>query len=120
MEKLYDFLPKVNKLNEEMQKAIVDIIDENGGLIRTDNDTDKSTIFGYVYNEEIERYEERKIIALTIFNDKELGVLFGNETLNDMTDDEILESGEWYTIFGGFIFANATLVYICQTLEEHI
>ena len=37
-----------------------------------------------------------------------------------MTNDEILESEEWYTVMGGMVFENSTLVYICQTLEEHI
>lgn len=116
---LDNLVSEVNSLNEKMEQAIIRVVKENGGFVRTTPDCD--TMFGYVYNEEIGRYEERKILALTT-EDNELIILFGEEyeTLDGMTNDEILESEEWYTVMGGLVFENSTLVYICQTLEEHI
>ena len=37
-----------------------------------------------------------------------------------MTDDEILELDDWYTMFGGHIMSNATLYNICENIEEYL
>ena len=43
-----------------------------------------------------------------------------NITLGGMTDDEILELDDWYTMFGGHIMSNATLYNICENIEEYL
>ena len=109
-------------LNDKMEQAIIKIVKENGGLVRTDNTEDCDTIYGYVFNEGIDTYEERKILALATCEDNELSILLGEEyiTLDGMTNDEILECEEWDTVMGGLVLANATLLNICEILEEYI
>ena len=109
-------------LNDKMEQAIIKIVKENGGLVRTDNTEDCDTIYGYVFNEGIDTYEERKILALATYEDNELYLLLGEEyiTLDGMTNDEILECKEWDTVMGGLVLANATLLNICDILHEYV
>ena len=108
-------------LNDKMEQAIIKIVKENGGLVRTDNPK-YDTIYGYIFNEEIGTYVERKILALATYEDNGLSILFGAkyETLDGMTNDEILESEEWEPVMAGMVIANATLLDICEKLEEYI
>ena len=112
-------------LNDKMEQAIIKVVNENGGLVRTDNE-DCQRIYGLVEDEESGRYEECQILAITTLKyDNELSVLFGNVydkyMLDGMTNDEILEcTGRWYLARGGFVLVNATLLSICENLEEHI
>ena len=108
-------------LNDKMEQAIIKIVKENGGLVRTDN-PQYDTIYGYIFNEEIGTYVERKILALATGKYNELSILPGAEytTLGDMTNDEILECEEWDTVMGGMVLANATLLNICEILQEYV
>lgn len=112
---------EVFSLNDKMEQAIIKIVKENGGLVRTDNPK-YDTIYGYIFNEEIGTYIERKILALATCEDYELSILPGAEytTLDGMTNDEILECEEWDTVMGGMVLANATLLNICEILQEYV
>jgi hypothetical protein len=118
---LDNLVSEVNSLNDKMKQAIIKIVKENGGLVRTD-DPKCDPIYGFIFNEEIAQYEDRKIIAIATYEDNELSILFGAEyeTLDGMTNDEILESEEWEPVMYGMVIANATLLDICEKLEEYI
>lgn len=112
-------------LNVKMEQAIIRVVNENGGFVRATPDCEP--MFGYVYNHESERIEECKILALTtLIDNNSLSVLFGNDydlyLLESTTNDEILESEEWYPALSLWsdVLANATLLNICEKLEEHI
>ena len=112
-------------LNVKMEQAIIKVVNENGGFVRTTPDCD--TMFGYVYDDVSERIEERRILALTTLKENNrLSILFGNDydmyMLDSITKDKILESKEWYLVLGFWsdVLTNATLLNICEKLEEHI
>ena len=116
-------LVKENRsLNEKMEQAVIKVVKENGGLVRTDDTENSMPICGYVFDEESGRYEEWKILALATSENDELKILIGAEyeTLDDMTNDEILESNDWYGVMEGMVFATPTLACICEFLGEHI
>lgn len=119
---LRNLLNKSWSLNKKMEQEIVKVVKEKGGLVRTDTTENSIPICGYVFNEESGHYEEWKILALTTFEDNQLSILIGAdyEILGDMTNDEILESSEWYGIMEGLVFATPTLACICELLEEYI
>lgn len=118
---LRNLLNKSWSLNKKMEQEIVKVVKENGGLVRTDNPKCDS-IYGFIFNEESGHYEEWKILALTTFEDNELSISIGSEYViwGDMTNDEILESSEWYGIMEGLVFETPTLACICESLEEYI
>lgn len=111
-------------LNVKMEQAIIKVVNENGGFVRATPDCEP--IYGYVYNDESKRIEEYKILALTTLKENNrLSILFGNDydlyMLDSITKDKILESEEWYVLgFWSDVLANATLLSICEKLEEHI
>jgi hypothetical protein len=119
---LENLLKEANSLNEKIEQAIIKVVKENGGLVRTDTTENSIPICGYVFNEESGHYEEWKILALTTFEDNALSILIGEdyEILGDMTNDKILESSEWYGVTEGLVFAAPTLACICEFLEEYI
>lgn len=105
-----------------MEQAIIKVVNEHGGLIRTDNE-EYGTIYGYIYNEETYRVEEHKIIALSTLEDNRLSILIGARYVIGMAPEPILKSEEqWYLVMGFWsnVLANATLLNICETLEEYI
>jgi hypothetical protein len=91
-------------------------------LIRTDDDENKSSIYAYLFDECFSRYVETRVLAITVFEGRFIGVLLidDNITLDGMTDDEILELDDWYTIFGGYLMSNATLYNLCENIEEYL
>jgi hypothetical protein len=119
---LENLLKEANSLNKKIEQAIIKVVKENGGLVRTDTTENSIPICGYVFNEESGHYEEWKILALTTFEDNALSILIGleNVTLDGMTNNEILECSEWYGVTEGLVFAAPTLACICELLEEYI
>jgi hypothetical protein len=118
-----NLLEETRSLNKKMEQAIIKVVKENGGLVRTDNpDYRYMDICCYVFNDYNGHYEEKKILALTTLKDDGLYILFGEdyEILGDMTNDEILESSEWCYITDDLIFIPPTLLCICELLEEHL
>jgi hypothetical protein len=120
---LSNSIQAVLNINQDMNNILCGILKSTEKeLIRTDNDTDKSTIYAFVFDDYFENYTERRVLAVTIFEGRSIGVLLGanNETLEGMTDDAILEADEWYTIFGGYLLSNATLYNLCENIEEYL
>lgn len=117
--RLDECLDDTIKLNEKMTETLVGIIGDD--VIRTDNDKDKSTIFAFVFDEDLEHYREEKISAIAVFEGNVVGLLInGNIDLSDVSDDDLLESDDWYSINGGYILINATLYNICENIREYI
>ena len=118
---LDNLVSEVNSLNDKMKQEIIKIVKENGGLVRTDNPK-CDPIYGFIFNEEFDQYEDRKIIAIATCEDNDLSILFGSKyiTLDGMTNDDILECDEWEPVMAGMVIANATLLDICEKLEEYI
>ena len=114
----------VLKLNVQMEKQIIEIVKANGGLIRTDDADCKDTIFGYVYDDILEKSIEQKVLAVAVFEDNDLGVLMGDTYEmfdDDETDEQILEYDNWHIIEGiGKVVINATLYNICENLWEYL
>ena len=114
----------VLKLNVQMEKQLIEIVKANGGLIRTDDADCKDTIFGYVYDDILEKVIEQKVLAVAVFEDNDLGVLMGDTYEmfdDDETDEQILEYDNWHIIEGiGKVVINATLYNICENLWEYL
>ena len=123
-QKLNKLTENVLKLNVQMEKQIIEIVKANGGLIRTDDADCKDTIFGYVYDDILEKSIEQKVLAVAVFEDNDLGVLMGDTYEmfdDDETDEQILEYDNWHIIEGiGKVVINATLYNICENLWEYL
>lgn len=120
---LSNSLQAVRNINQDMNNILCGILKSTGKkLIRTDDSTNKSSIYAYLFDEYFCRYEEKRVLAVTIFEGRFIGVLLidDNITLDGMTDDEILELDDWHTMFGGLIMSNATLYNICENIEEYL
>ena len=123
-QKLNKLTENVLKLNVQMEKQLIEIVKANGGLIRTDDADCKDTIFGYVYDDILEKSIEQKVLAVAVFEDNDLGVLMGDTYEmfdDDETDEQILEYDNWHIIQGfGDVVINATLYNICENLWEYL
>ena len=120
---LSNSLQAVRNINQDMNNILCGILKSTGKkLIRTDDNTNKSSIYAYLFDEYFSRYEEKRVLAVTIFEGRFIGVLLidDNITLDGMTDDEILELDDWHTMFGGLIMSNATLYNLCENIEEYL
>jgi hypothetical protein len=120
---LNNSLQAARNINQDMNNILCGILKSTEKeLIRTDNDTDKSTIYAFVFDDYLTNYTEKKVLAVAVFEGRYVGVLIGenNETLEGMTDEAILEMDEWYTIFGGYLSSNATLYNLCENIEEYL
>lgn len=120
---LSNSIQAVLNINQDMNNILVGILKSTDKkLIRTDDDTDKSSIYAYLFDDYLTYYEEKRVLAVTIFEGRFIGVLLieDDTTLDGMTDDEILELDNWYTMFGGYILSNATLYNLCENIEEYL
>ena len=138
---LEELCQEERSLIEKMKREIVRIVRENGSLIRsecedecedeyrilrTDNtDTGNPYINAFVILDVWSGlFEECKILALKTYDDCDdaLYILIGevDETLGDITDEDILERSGWYSINDYYVFKTATLHSICVTLDEYL
>ena len=110
-------------LNEKMEKALVQFVKEHGNLIRTeDTEENKDVITGIVDLEDENGYVERRILAVTTFENT-LAVLFAYgafDSIESFTDDELLELDNWHSVSGGMVLPNATLWALCEFIEEYV
>lgn len=117
-------------LNQKMVGCLVGIIEsvnEENKLIRVDRRINiqgvyRSQIYAYVFDMGLEQVTEELVSAIAVFEDNDIGVLLcgGEISLDSLTDEEILELDDWYTIGGGNLICNATLYNICENIEEYI
>lgn len=120
---LSNSIQAVLNINQDMNTILCGILKSTGKkLIRTDDDEHKSSIYAYVFDDYCDYYVEKRVLAVTIFEGRFIGVLLieDDTTLDGMSDDEILELDNWYTIFGGQLISNATLYNLCENIEEYL
>ena len=121
---LEEYLSSVRKLDLQVEKQLIEIVKANGNLIRTDQTEHKDTISGFIFDEdeEIDRYIEKKVLAITVIGNQlcvlldEFNVVLDEET----TDEELLESDDWEHITAGMMIVNATFVSICEGIGQYI
>lgn len=125
MEKKLEALVKSTiELNVQMEKQLIEIVKEHGNLIRTDQTEHKDTISGFIFDEdeEIDRYIEKKVLAIAAFGNRLCVLLdeFYVELDEDITDEELLKSDDWQPITSGMMIENATLFSICESISQYI
>ena len=122
IQNLEEYLSSVRKLDIQVEKQLIEIVKANGNLIRTDQTEHKDTISGFIFDEEIDRYIEKKVLAITVIGNQlcvlldEFNVVLDEET----TDEELLESDDWEHITAGMMIVNATFVSRCEGISQYI
>lgn len=120
---LSNSIQAVLNINQDMNNILVGTLKSTEKeLIRTDDDTDKSSIYAYLFDDYFGQYEKKRVLAVTIFEGRFIGVLLieDDTTLDGMSDDEILELEDWHTIFDKQILSSATLYNLCENIEEYL
>lgn len=133
MSKLTDLVKEVTSLNQKMNDAIVALLKEHNGLIRTDNierivnnKPACDNIYVISMQGDDEPNTEHRVLAVALIGEEQLAVLpdlsgsSNSETINALTDDEVLESNDWEWVFGGYVLENATLASICECIEQYV
>ena len=130
MSKLQDRVKEVIKLNDQMHADLVEFLKKHNGLVRTDNieRREKGLPFcGILYvismNGDDEPNTEKEILAVALIGEDQVAVLpnlSGCETINGLTDQEVLDCDNWEWIQGGYVLQNATLTSICECIEEYV
>ena len=128
--KLKDRVKAVIELNEQMHADIVDFLKQHNGLVRTDNAErrDKELplcdrIYTISMDGDDEPNTEKEVLAVSLDCDGQVCVLpnlSGCETISGMTDQEVLDCGNWEWIKGGYTLQNATLTSICECIEQYV
>ncbi len=106
-----NYARKIESLSAEIEKALVEFVNSKGGKIDTSNDDDNDTIYAFVWDEFDERYYEKKVVEVGVYE---------NSLYVTLEFPLSTESDASYTIFGGLILINATLYNICDALEQYI
>jgi hypothetical protein len=112
----------VYEINKKMYRQLVEIIKSNGGFVRTYNE-DYDMILGFVLDEDLDRYIDKKVLAVKVDEDDDLCVLLGEfyeEFDDDETDEQILGRDDWYAITGGMMLVRPTLYNLCDCIWEYL
>lgn len=119
---LEEYLSSVRKLDLQVEKQLIEIVKANGNLIRTDQTEHKDTISGLIFDEEIDRYIDKKVLAIAAFGNRLCVLLdeFYVKLDEDITDEELLKSDDWQPITSGMMIENATFVSICEGISQYI
>ena len=109
-------------LNKRMNDAVADVLSQHNGFIRTDKDSDKDTIYCYIFDEDLEMTTEKKVLAVALFDGAVcvLPASASNENLDGMTDEEVLNCAGWYSVFGGMCCISPTLYYLCEDIDQYV
>lgn len=128
--KLKDDVKAVVELNKQMHADIVEFLKRHNGLVRTDNTERRDmglslcdNIYTISMNGDDEPNTEKRVLAVALFGEDEVAVLpdlSDNETILDMTDQEVLDCDNWEWIYGGYVLQNATLTSICECIEDYV
>jgi hypothetical protein len=112
-EKMKGFCDKQNELSNEMHKALVELVNANGGEIDTSNeDGTKDTSYAFVFNEFAESYSDFKVDKVRTTS----GCL--EIHLPDYYSED--ENDLWFNVMGGICLFNATLYSLCECLHEYV
>ena len=125
-EKLEHLLVQAKELNKEMHQTLIDIVNSQGGFIRTDDD-EKCGMYAVCCNEFTGDVYYERILAVAVFGQytpmPELCVLIvGDKDYSDksITDEEILEDSHWLGLYGDGIIASSTLIELCNGIYDFI
>lgn len=113
----------VNDLNVQMEQQLLEILKANGGFVRTYNTEYYDMILGFVLDEDLDRYIDKKVLAVKVDEDDDLCVLLGEfyeEFDDDETDEQILGRDDWYAITGGMMLVPPTLYNLCDCIWEYL
>lgn len=94
-------------LTEEMEGTLIHFVKQNGGEIKTENE-ECDTIYGVFYNEGSEAYEEHKVLAVKVKNNR---LLIYAEVYPDEKDN-------WFAT--DMVWRNATLPNLCESLSQYV
>ena len=123
--KLEELVKNTIELNLQMEKQLIEFVKEHGNLIRTDQTEHKDTILGFIFDEEIDRYIDKKVLAITTIGNQ-LCVLLGeiyeelDEEPTEPTEEDILDGDCWQPITAGMMIENATFVSICESISQYV
>ena len=122
IQNLEEYLSSVRKLDLQVEKQLIEIVKANGNLIRTDQTEHKDTILGFIFDEEIDRYIDKKVLAITTIGNQLCVLLdeFDVELDEETTDEELLESDDWEPITAGMMLVSDTFVNICERISQYI
>ena len=127
---LKDRVKEVSSLNEKMHSDIVDFLKQHNGLVRTDNVEREikgqpkcTNIYTISMDGDNEPNTEKRVLAVALIGEEQVAVLptySDEETINALTDEEVLNLNDWEWIKGGYTLQNATLTSICESIEEYV
>ena len=131
---LKNLIDKANKLNDEMYDALVRLIKQQGvvdyngipaSIVRTDyreQKVPKDLIYAILMEGDDAENEEYNVLAVAVFGEDMLAVLvdMGEETIVDVSSNELAHLDTWYTIKGGYVLQNATLYSICECISQYL
>ena len=125
-EKLKDLSNKARELNNEMHQALIEVVNSHDGLIRT-HDDNKFGMYAVCCNEFTGDVYDERILAVAVFGNgtplPELCVLVvGDKDYSDktITDDDMLEDSNWYSVIGDGIMTSPTLIELCNGIYDFI
>lgn len=104
-------LEKMVSLSKEAEQILVEYVNSHGGEIDTSNDEDKTTIYGFIWDEIDETYLEKKVISVKTYNER---------LLIQVDYPLSTEEDSWYAVSGGLVLINATLFNLLDCLPEYV
>ena len=104
MDELNQLTQEVIDLSDKMIDAVTRFVNEHGGFIDTSDNSYKTTIYSYIFNEELEVCEEVEVTGVEVIRD-ELCIRTERGT---------------YSIDGGFVLVNATMYNLCEAIHEYV
>jgi hypothetical protein len=130
MSKLVNLVSEVSDISTKMHNAVVELLKENGGIIRTDNNERMlcgkqfcSTVYAITQKDDDEPLSEKRVLAVALIGEEQVAVLTESckgETIKGLTDQELLNLDRWEWVNGGFVHKTATLESICECIEEYL
>lgn len=108
MKKETDLIEQANEWNKNANDYLVEIVGDK--LARV------SYTYAYIFDDEMMEVKETKICAIAVLSGS-LCVLPENGCdWSNVSDEEMLNSSDWYSVYGGMITINATLYSILENI----
>ena len=99
---------------------LIDLIESTDKqFINTSDQRDKDVIYCYVYHDGFDELREMRCNGIALMD----GVLcvLPTEYQNEfLTDEEALESTDWLSLSGGYVFEIPTILSIAESIEEYV
>ena len=123
-EKLKHLLVQARELNNEMRQTLIDIVNSQGGFIRTDDD-EKCGMYALCRNEFTGDVYDERILGVAVFGTyvPSLCVLVVGDydySSDEFTDEDMLEDSHWLDVYGDGIVTSPTLIELCNGIYDFI